>query len=366
MKYKHVVITRIGGPEVLQMVEDEVPEPKAGEVRVKILATGAALTDVLMREGLYPGVPKLPYSPGYDIVGLVDKQGPGVSQPSLGEHVLALTVTGGYSEFICLPAAELVAVPTGVDPIKAVCLVLHYVTAEQMLHRVAQVTPGQKILIHGAAGGVGTALLQLGKLAGLEMYGTASRAKHALVEELGGIPIDYKEEDFVARIRNLTGDGVDVVFDAMGGPHLWRSYKALRSGGKLVSYGAHSALASKGGKLLKAASGFVLLGLFNLIPDGRKTAFYSIETFKKQHPNWFREDLTHLLDLLAHGQIQPVIAQQIPLAEAARAHEWLDRAAVQGQIVLLCQEETPIEETDQATRTVYPPGTAAEQGSLQT
>ncbi|MGA7932807.1 MAG: medium chain dehydrogenase/reductase family protein [Kovacikia sp.] len=359
MKYKRVVITRIGGPEVLQMVENEVPEPKAGEVRVKILATGAALTDVLMREGLYPGVPKLPYSPGYDIVGWVDKQGPGVSLPSLGECVLALTVTGGYSEFICLPAADLISVPAGVDPIKAVCLVLHYVTAEQMLHRVAQVKPGQKILIHGAAGGVGTALLQLGKLAGLEMYGTASKAKHALVEQLGGIPIDYKNEDFVSRVRNLTGDGVDVVFDAVGGPHLWSSYKTLRPGGKLVSYGAHAALASKGGKLLKAASGFVLLGLFYLIPDGRKTAFYSIETFKKQHPNWFREDLTNLLDLLAHGQIQPVIAQQIPLAEAAQAHEWLDKAAVQGQIVLLCHGEAPREKTHSTERTVYPPGTAA-------
>ena len=155
MKSKRVVITRHGSPNVLQVVEEDIPEPISGQVRVKILATGAAFTDVLMREGLYPNVPPLPHSPGYDIVGIVDELGSGVSTLELGQMVVALTITGGYAEFICLPAQELVPVPSGVDPIEACCLPLVYVTAFQMLYRVAEVKPGKRILIHGAAGGVG-------------------------------------------------------------------------------------------------------------------------------------------------------------------------------------------------------------------
>lgn len=336
MKYKRVVITRHGGPEVLQVVEEELPEPSAGQVRVKILATGAAFTDVLMREGLYPGVPPIPYSPGYDIVGVVEKLGLGVSTLKLGQVVVALTIVGGYAEYICLPAEDLVLVPTGIDPIEACCLPLAYVTAYQMLHRIAQVQPGKRILIHGAAGGVGTALLQLGKLVDLQMYGTASKPKHDVVSRLGGTPIDYKSEDFVQRIRELTGDGVDVVFDAVGGNYLRRSYKTLRAGGQLINYGVSCAVAAQQSKFLIAASSFLLLTLLQLLPDGRKAVFYSIAASKKRHPDWFREDLTELLNLLAQQRIQPIIAQQIPLIEAVRAHELLNRSVVNGKIVLLC------------------------------
>jgi NADPH:quinone reductase-like Zn-dependent oxidoreductase len=336
MKYKRVVITRHGGSEVLQVVEEELPEPTAGQVRVKILATGAAFTDVLMREGLYPGVPPIPYSPGYDIVGVVDRLGLAVSNLELGQVVVALTIVGGYAEYICLPAEDLVLVPTGVDPIEACCLPLAYVTAYQMLHRIAQVKPGKRILIHGAAGGVGTALLQLGKLVDLQMYGTASNPKHDVVSSLGGTPIDYKNEDFVQRIRELTGDGVDVVFDAVGGNYLRRSYKTLRAGGQLINYGVSCAVAAQHSKFLIAASSFLLLTLLQLLPDGRKAVFYSIAASKKRNPEWFREDLTELLNLLAQQRIQPIIAQQIPLVEAVRAHELLNRSAVSGKIVLLC------------------------------
>ncbi len=336
MKYRRVQIARPGGPEVLQVVEEELPEPNAGEVRLKILATGAAFTDVLMREGLYPGVPAVPYAPGYDLVGIVDKIGAGVSNLQLGRVVVALTIVGGYAEYICLPAGELVPVPEGADPIEACCLPLSYVTAYQMLHRIAGVKSGERILIHGAAGGVGTALLQLGQLAGLEMCGTASKSKHEYVSRLGGTPIDYKNEDFVERMREIAGDGADAVFDAIGGCNLMRSYQTLRASGRLVSYGVSSAVAGKQGKLLKAASSFALLALLGLLPDGRQTVFYNIADFKKRHPDWFRNDLTALLNLLAQQKIKPVIAERIPLVEARRAHELLDRSAVSGKIVLLC------------------------------
>jgi NADPH:quinone reductase-like Zn-dependent oxidoreductase len=336
MKYKHMVITRPGGPEVLQMVEDELPEPQAGEVRVKILATGVAFTDVMMREGVYPGVPKLPYSPGYDIVGTVDKLGSGISAPAIGELVVALTIVGGYGEYLCVPAADLVLVPKGINPTEAVSLVLHYTTAYQMLHRIAQVKAGERILIHGAGGGVGTALLELGRLAGLEMYGTEVEAKHELVRKLGGIPIDYQSEDFGDRLHQLTNGGVDVVFDAIGGSNLWRSYKVLRQGGRLVSYGFISAFSGKGNKTLKIGTTLLLGNLLNLIPDGRSTSFYSIAACKAKHPDWYRQDLTTLLDWLAQAKIKPIVSDRLPLADAARAHELLDRAEVSGKLVLIC------------------------------
>src|SRR6266700_5667447 len=208
---KSVVISRIGGPEVLQLVDRDLPDPKSGEVRVKVLTTGVAYADVLMRYGLYYGVPPLPYAPGYDIVGVIENVGSDVSRFKIGDTVAALTVTGGYSQFIVLPETELVSVPLGLDPAEAVSLVLNYTTAYQMLHRIAKVQKGSRVLIHGAAGGVGTAALELGRLAGLEMYGTASHGKHEMVRALGGKPIDYKNEDFVSVVRQATGEGVDVV-----------------------------------------------------------------------------------------------------------------------------------------------------------
>lgn len=337
MKYKRVIITRHGGPEVLQVIEEDLPEPQTGEVRVKILATSAAFTDVLVREGLYPGIPSVPFSPGYDIVGTIDKLGTGVSTLNVGQRVVALTIVGGYAEYLCLPATELVAIPANVNPIEAVCLVLSYVTAYQMLHRVAKIKPGERILIHGAGGAVGMALLQLGKLKNLEMYGTASQGKHDFVSHLGAIPIDYKNEDFVQRIRQLTGDGVDVVFDGIGGKHLLRSYRTLRQGGRLISYGFSSALAAKRGRFLRLVGGLLLVPLLDSIPDGHVSVFYSISAEKKSHFDWFKEDLKTLLNLLGTGEIKPAIAQKIPLIEAAHAHELLDKAAVNGKLVLICQ-----------------------------
>jgi NADPH2:quinone reductase len=195
-KNARMVLTGLGGPEVLKCVEEHLPKPGAGEVRVKILAAGIAFADVLMRRGLYPGTPKFPFTPGYDLVGNIDALGDAVSQFVIGQRVAALTMIGGYSRYTVVPAGRLVPVPDGLDPAEAVSLVLNYVTAYQMLHRVAKLREGQRVLIHAAAGGVGTAALQLGRLAGLEMFGTASKAKHQLVASLGATPIDYRSESF--------------------------------------------------------------------------------------------------------------------------------------------------------------------------
>jgi NADPH:quinone reductase-like Zn-dependent oxidoreductase len=343
LKSKRVLVTRPGGPEVLRLREEELPEPGPGEVRVKILAAGVSYADLLMREGVHPETPRtMPFTPGWDLVGVVDKPGAGASRFEPGQMVAAVPITGAYAQFICLPQEELVLVPAGLEPTDVVCLVFNYVTAYQMMHRSARVRPGQRVLIHAAAGGIGTALLQLGRLAGLEMYGTASAPNHGLVSRLGGTPIDYKHVDFVEQLLRLTGEGVDVVFDGIGGSHLWRSVKSLRAGGKVVAYGLTSSL--RGGQLARGRRyrfrGLAIFGLLRvatrLIPGGKRLLFYSVQRLKRRRPDWYREDLTALLELLRQGKLQPIIAARLPLEEAARAHELLGRGAVTGKIVLLC------------------------------
>ncbi|MGC2194092.1 MAG: medium chain dehydrogenase/reductase family protein [Terriglobales bacterium] len=344
MKNTRVVLTAHGGPEVLKIIEEDLPEPRPGEVRLKVLATGVAFADVLMRYGMYPNTPPLPFSPGYDVVGVVDKLGEGVSSLAPGDTVAALIMVGGYSQYACVTASELTRVPAGVDPAEAVSLVLNYVTAHQLIHRMAALGPGQTVLIHGAAGGVGTAALELGKLASLKMFGTASRGKHDLVTALGGIPIDYKTDDFVARVLQMTqGAGVDAVFDAVGGNNWWRSYQTLRAGrktpgGKLIGYGMSSVIDQGKPSKLRGAASFALLGLLSILPDGKSARWYSITTEKKHHPEWFREDLAHLLDLLREKKIQPQVSERLPLREAQRAHDLIEHARTTGKIILLPQE----------------------------
>ncbi|MGZ3636507.1 MAG: medium chain dehydrogenase/reductase family protein [Ktedonobacterales bacterium] len=336
MKYRHVVVQQTGGPEVLHVVEDELPVPGPGQARIKILAADVSFTDVNLRRGRYPGAPKPPFTPGYAMVGVVDELGPDASGLAVGQPVAALTVYGSYSQYICLPVGKLVPMPAGLDPAEAVSLVFSYVAAYQMLHRVAHVAPGERILVHGAAGGMGTAFLELGHLAGLEMYGTASRPKHDLVACLGATPIDYKSEDFVARIAALTrGQGVDAAFDPIGAAHLRQTTRAVRSGGTVVGYGFY-ATANRGRNIvLDVLSQYMQVALGALPPSRKHVAFYDIRPLAKKHPEWFREDLTALLNLLAAGRLRPVIAARLPLDEVVRAHQLVEHAEVQGKLVLI-------------------------------
>jgi NADPH2:quinone reductase len=342
VRYKRVIVSRSGGPEVLRVIEEDVLEPGPGAARVRILAAGVSYADLLMREGVHPEARRTPFTPGWDLVGVVDRLGEGISTVKVGQMVAALPVWGGYAEFICLPQAELVPVPAGLDAGEAVSLVMNYVTAYQMIHRSAHVESGQRALIHAAAGGIGTALLQLGQLIDLEMYGTAPERKQATVSNLGCIPIDYERDDFVKEILRLTGDGVDVVFDGIGGFHLWRSLKALRTGGKVVAYGLTSTLHNGrlSGGLRSRLRGLAIIGLSFIaaffLPGRKRMLLYSIQRLKRRRPAWFREDLTTLLGLLREGKIKPIIAERIPLIEARRAHELLGRGSISGKIILLC------------------------------
>lgn len=336
--YRHVVVEHTGGPEVMQVVEDALPAPRTGQVRVKILAADVSFSDVNIRRGRYPGAPRPPFTPGYAMVGVVDQLGPGAEASGLvvGQAVAALTFYGSYSQYLCLPAHELVPMPAGLDPAKAVCLVLNYVAAYQMLHRVAHVARGERILVHGAAGGVGTAFLELGHLAGLEMYGTASKLKHDLVARLGATPIDYQSEDFVARVAALTsGRGVDAAFDPLGAAHLRQSVKAVRSGGAVVGYGFY-ATANRGGNIvMDVLLQYIQVAVGALPPTRMHITFYDIRPLARKHPDWFRQDLIALFDLLAAGKLQPVIAARLPLEEVVHAHQQVEHAEVQGKLVLI-------------------------------
>lgn len=347
MKHTRIIVTHYGGPDALQVIQEECPEPKSGEVRVNVLAAGVALPDVMARQGIHPETPQVPYTPGWDLVGEVERLGAGVSGIEPGQLVAAMPIHGAYAQFVCLPQSELVPVPAGLDPAEAVGLILNYITAYQMMHRSAKLRSGQRALIHGASGGVGTALLQLGRLAGLQMYGTCSARGASAVSELGAVPIDYKQQDFVTEIQRLTGDGVDVVFDPIGGGHLWHSRKALRRGGRVVGYGNTTSLRGQGlssgrpGRrnrlhgipiyALYIAGGWLLPGRKRIVP-------YSIQTLKRLKPKMFREDLTALLDLLQQKNLKPLIAQRFPLAEARQAQELLEKGGVIGKIVLVPNE----------------------------
>src|SRR5210317_648017 len=220
MKYNSVVLTRRGGPEVLQIQEQVLRAPEISELQIKVLACGVGRTDVAMRYGYYPFAPKIPFVPGYEIVGVVTAVGSGVNLFKIGDTVAALTVYGGYSEYIYLEEENLVAVPEIISPDEAVAVILNYCTAFQILHRVLRVKKGDKILITGASGGVGSALLDLAKLAGLKMFGTASINKHSLLKEFGAHPLNYRSEDWMNELKKLEPEGLDFVIDGIGGQYI--------------------------------------------------------------------------------------------------------------------------------------------------
>lgn len=355
---KRVVVEHFGGPEVLRVVEDEDPRPGPGEVCVRVLVAGVSFTDAQLRAGTYLGVPKPPFTPGYELVGVVEQLGPGCSRLQVGDRIAALTAYGAYAERVCVPEAEAVEVPEDLDPAQVVGLVLTYMTAYQLLHRMAKVTSGETVLVHGAAGRVGTAVLELGAVAGLRLYGTCSARDRAAVERLGAVAIDYRTEDFLARVRELTGDGVDVVLDGLGGAVSLRSFRALRAGGRLVVFGHYATLAHgrkswRGWLQWYATTAGV--GLWGLLSPRRKVTAYRIQRLRDsrqllpvagrrparlvgggpRNPDWFRQDFGVLLDLLARGEIHPVVAERLPLTDARRAHELLEQSASVGKLVLV-------------------------------
>ncbi len=346
-RMKRVVVDHFGGPEVLRVVEEDVPQPGPGEVRVRVLAAGVSFTDALIRAGTYLGGPKPPFTPGYELVGVVEKLGPGCSRLREGDRVGALTVWGADAERVCVAEKYAVAVPEDLDAAEVVSLIFPYMTAYQMLHRTARVMRGETVLVHGAAGRVGVAALELGAVAGLRLIGTASARDRAAVERLGAVWIDYRNDDFLARVRELTdGEGVGVVLDGIGGKVALRSFRALRKGnpitgdpgGRLITMGMYNTLV-QGRKSwrgwLEWYPPTAITVLWALLSPRRRVSGYRIQILRIPHQEWFQEDFAVLLELLREGKIHPVVAERLPFTEARHAHELLESSAAKGKLVLI-------------------------------
>jgi NADPH:quinone reductase-like Zn-dependent oxidoreductase len=325
------MLTRKGGPkdlDALEVAELPVLEPGPGQLRVRIRATGIGATDLMVLGGSYRFAPPIPFVPGYEIAGVVDALGSGVDGFRVGERVAALTVYGGFGEMLVREAEHFVPIPDGVSDRDAAAVILNYVTAYQAIHRVAKAQAGQTALVTGAAGGVGTAALQLLRLAGVKTYGAASSGKHATVRALGAVPIDYRAGRLDRLVRALEPGGVDLVFDGIGGRLVGPCIGALRRGGHLVAYG-----------FMDVTGTFSVLAMFvNILLGsrlrGRRGSFYGISALYRKDPRPLREDLPKIFSLLAEKKIDPMIAETFPLLEAREALARLAAGGVEGKIVL--------------------------------
>ena len=309
-----VQIRRFGGPEELEVVDAPLPMAARGEVRVRVVASGVEYTDTLIRRHLYPQTTHLrpPFVMGYDLVGEIDQIGEGVEGFHIGDRVADMTVVGSNATYRTLRADRVTPVPAGLDTAEAATLILSWTTAYQLLHRAARVRRGQRVLVHGAAGAVGQALLVLGRLAGLDLWGAAHGEHAALIRGFGATPIDYQREDFT---RVLPG-GFDVVLDGIGEDGYRRSFAALKRGGLLCAFG-YSAGVQAQHRMLTILGWIARLYLWRWLPGGKRASFYSINAMRARHPAWFREDLKRLFELLATRAIRPRVAERISCDEVA-------------------------------------------------
>lgn len=332
-----VQVKRFGNPDGLEVVEAPMPTAGRGEVRVRVLASGLEYTDVTIRRHLYPqtSARRPPFVMGYDVVGEIDQLGDSVSGFQLGDRVADMTVLGSNAAYRTLRAGDLTRLPAGVDAAEAeaAALILSWTTAYQLLHRTARVQRGQRVLVHGAAGAVGQALLVLGKMAGLELWGTARGAHEPLVRELGAKPIDYQSEDFT---RVLPG-GFDVIFDGVGEDDYRRSFAALKRVGLLCAYGYTAGVRPQSrlrNILMMIARVYLWRRMLSWLPGGKRVRVYSINAMRAQHPDWFREDLERLFGMLATGAIRPRVAERVCFDEVAEAHRRLEAGGLEGKLVL--------------------------------
>ena len=329
-----VQVRRFGSPDELEVVEAAMPRAGRGEVRVHVLASGVEYTDTLIRRHLYPqtSLRRPPFVMGYDVVGEIDELGDKVSGFQLGDRVADMTVVGSNADYCTLRVDHLIRLPPAVDAADAAAVILSWTTAYQLLHRAARVQSGQRVLVQGAAGAVGQALLVLGRMAGLELWGTG-RGDHAeLILELGATPIDYQREDFA---RVLPG-GFDVVFDGVGEDAYRHSFAALKRGGLLCAYGYTAGVQAQR-QMIPIMMWVARLYLWRWLPGGKRARFYSINAMRARHPAWFRKDLEQLFALLAAKAIRPRVAQRISFDEVAEAHRSLETGGLDGKLVL-CPE----------------------------
>jgi NADPH:quinone reductase-like Zn-dependent oxidoreductase len=332
MQATEILLPGIGEPESLEVRTRDLPEPEPGQALVRVEATGVSFAEQQMRRGKYYDQPPFPFVPGYDLVGVVERG------PLAGQRVAALTKVGGWADRVLLDAADLVPVPPGLDPVAVETVVVNGITAWRMLHRSARVRAGQTIVVLGAAGGVGSTLVQIARHAGIRVIGTAGPAQLNRVRELGAEPIDYRSEDVPARVRELARDGVAAVFDHVGGSGIVDSWRMLARGGTLVSYGTASTRDVPGNPRVPVLKLLGRLTAWNVLPNGRRATFFNLWAGRRLRPARYRaqlrEDLGAVLELLAAGAITPQVARRFPLTDAAAALRYAEAGGIAGKVIL--------------------------------
>jgi NADPH:quinone reductase-like Zn-dependent oxidoreductase len=331
--------TGTSGPDSLEVRATEDPEPAPGQVRIRVRAAGLCFAEVMAAQGLYPDAPKFPAVLGYEAAGVIDKVGEGVDERREGSHVIALARYGAHSDVVCVPANQAFAIPPHKDFTEAAAIPVNYVTAYHILFRAATIRPGERVLVHMAAGGLGTAALQLCRTVdGVETFGTASAAKHAALREEGCThPIDYHTTDYVKEIRRLTnGEGVDVVLDPLGGADSRKGLKLLRPGGRLVAYGFANMASGRRrsrARVLRQVASIPLLTPVQLMNANKAVAGVHIGRLVSRM-DLLAEELTEVLALWAAGTITPRIDGTYPFAKAADAHARILSRGNTGKIIL--------------------------------
>jgi NADPH:quinone reductase-like Zn-dependent oxidoreductase len=338
-----VTITRPGGRDVLAITETPDPLPGPGQVRIAVAAAGLTFADVSARHGLYPDAPPTPCTVGYEVAGTVDAVGEGAAMHPVGTRVMALTRFGGHASSVCVPELSALAIPDGMDFHAAAAIPVNYLTAHHMLFRAGTVHPGSSVLVHMAAGGVGTSVLQLlGTVPDVVSFGTASAGKHDYLRGLGCThPIDYKSQDYVAAVRAVVGErGVDVVLDPLGGKDWRRSWDLLAPAGRMVAFGMANAVTGERRSLLHVLSQLIRTPRFT--PIGAMNLNRSLQGVNMGHL-WdeiavLRPQLERVLTLWEQGVVKPHVHAAVPFSEAGEAHRMLEEGENRGKVVLVPDE----------------------------
>jgi NADPH:quinone reductase-like Zn-dependent oxidoreductase len=333
-----VWIPRAGEPEVLEVREGADPVATPDQVSIRVRASGVNFADVSARLGVYPDAPPFPCVVGYEVAGTVERVGSSVDGVAVGDRVLALTRFGGYAEAVAVPASQVFPMPAAMSFEEAATIPVNYLTAILMLRRFAAVREGERVLVHAAAGGVGIAAIQLCRIAGAEVIGTASASKHARLREMGVAHcIDYRTEDFEEGVRRVTGGrGVDVVLDATGA--FRKSYRCLAPLGRLVCFGLSQASSGMGPSRVRALLAVARLPWFHplkLMNDNKAVMGVNLGHLW-DHIAMLRREMLGLLADYDGGHIRPVVAKTFPLVDAAKAHRFLQERQNVGKVVLTC------------------------------
>jgi len=336
---KAVWIPMYGTPDVLDLRESEDPTPGPGEVRIRVRASGINFADIMARQGLYQDAPPPPMVVGYEVSGIIDGVGEGVNNRQEGQRVLAMTRFGGYADEVCVDATHAFTMPENMSFEEGAALPVTYLTAYQMLFNVFRVRAGDHVLIHQAAGGVGTAASQLCRsVGGVTTYGTASKAKHDYVRDNGcDHAIDYHTSDYANEIRRLTnGRGVDCVLDALGGADWKKGYSLLRPGGLLIPFGWANMAKSGKRRMSHVVSQLTRLPWWTpirLMHENKGVAGVNMGRLWGEH-GLLAEALGALMRLYDRGLIKPHVDRSFAFEDAAEAHAYIEAGQNKGKVLL--------------------------------